>query len=118
MKQFINSKTKEIISLTELCVLLNASIPETVRYVGDWEEFNIVQPATPKAELKELAKVADTARERGWREEELFYTDTRINILEDDNLDSKVWREYRKSLRQWPAHKNFPKEKYRPKRPE
>ena len=118
MKQFINKKTKEITSLRELSILLNASIPESVLEVGDWVEFTPEEIKPTKAELKEANTVADITRERGWREEELFYADVQINIREDDGEDASAWREYRKKLRAWPENKNFPKEKYRPKRPE
>ena len=118
MKSFINKNTGEILTLQQLSVELNASIPDSVTSVGDWEEYTFSESPKPKSLLKEEDKLAAITRERGWREEELFFADVQINIREDDGLDAKVWREYRKQLRDWPTHKNFPKEKYRPKRPE
>lgn len=118
MRLFINKETKEILPVQDICILLNASIPESITDIGDWEVYTPTETKPDKSQVKEAEKVAAISRERGWREEELYFADIKINILEDDGLDASMWREYRKSLRKWPENKNFPKEKYRPKRPE
>ncbi len=47
---------------------------------------------------------------RNWRNSELFRADIIINKIEDFEIegDSKLWRQYRVALRNWPSTEDFP----------
>lgn len=57
--------------------------------------------------------------EREWRNEQLIKADVEINKLEDTNGAGTAvdWREYRKSLRDWPESPDFPEITKRPVAP-
>ncbi|UPW35889.1 tail assembly chaperone protein [Pseudomonas phage EM] len=56
---------------------------------------------------------------RVWRDAELKRADLKVeNAIDDeDPVKEKAWRKYRSALRKWPDHKDFPKEKSKPKAP-
>jgi len=60
--------------------------------------------------------------ERFWRNGELTRSDIHLYKVQDS--DSKAtggvaeWRTYRKALRDWPAHTNFPDKQFRPQAPD
>lgn len=60
--------------------------------------------------------------ERSWRDKELSRTDIEIYKVQDSDTNStgtiSQWREYRKALRAWPQHKDFPNKDSRPKAPD
>ncbi len=68
----------------------------------------------------EYGKKAPT--ERAWRNQELIRADYELNKVQDADLKAVgtvgAWREYRKALRQYPQHKDFPSPDSRPKSPE
>lgn len=59
--------------------------------------------------------------ERDWRDSELIRSDVELYKVQDS--DPKAvgtvagWREYRKALRSWPEHKDFPNKESRPVSP-
>lgn len=59
---------------------------------------------------------------REWRDSELLRSDIGLNKVQD--YDNKAvgtvaqWRDYRKALRAWPEHKDFPKKDFRPVPPD
>lgn len=61
------------------------------------------------------------SNERSWRNFELRVADVELNKVQDGDPKSigsvSDWRGYRKNLRAWPEHPNFPSEQYRPKSP-
>lgn len=56
--------------------------------------------------------------ERNWRDFELRLADIELNKVQDSDSKSvgtvAQWREYRKALRAWPEHKEFPDTRSRP----
>ena len=60
--------------------------------------------------------------ERAWRDSELIRSDIELYKVQDS--DPKAvgtvagWREYRKALRAWPEHKDFPNKEKRPASPD
>lgn len=60
--------------------------------------------------------------ERLWRDCELVRCDFEVYKVQDSdpNAQGSVggWREYRKALRAWPEHQDFPKTEFRPKAPD
>lgn len=60
--------------------------------------------------------------ERNWRDMELVRTDFELNKVQDSDPKAvgsvSDWRNYRKSLRAWPEHQDFPKTEFRPKAPD
>lgn len=60
--------------------------------------------------------------ERAWRDSELTRSDIELYKVQDS--DPKAvgtvagWREYRKTLRAWPEHKDFPNKEKRPVSPD
>ena len=60
--------------------------------------------------------------ERAWRDSELIRADIELYKVQD--IDPKAvgtvagWREYRKALRAWPEHKDFPNKEKRPVSPD
>ena len=60
--------------------------------------------------------------ERAWRDSELIRSDIELYKVQDS--DPKAvgivagWREYRKALRAWPEHKDFPNKEKRPVSPD
>ena len=67
-------------------------------------------------------KLQDTANERGWRNMELGRADIELYKVQDSDNKStgsvSDWRSYRKALRSWPEHKDFPNNRFRPKAPD
>lgn len=61
-------------------------------------------------------------QERLWRNSELFRADIELNRVQDSDTKTvgnvSEWRAYRKELRGWPEHPNFPDENFRPKSPD
>jgi len=64
------------------------------------------------------------AKERSWRDAELSRADIELYKIQDSDPKSMgsdsdaQWREYRKALRVWPEHKDFPNKKLRPVAPD
>lgn len=60
-------------------------------------------------------------QERAWRNSELFRADVELHKVQDADPKSAMtvadWRYYRKALRAWPEHVEFPKIEFRPKSP-
>jgi len=60
--------------------------------------------------------------ERHWRNLELFRSDFEINKIEDDDPKAvgtiEQWRKYRRQLRAWPEHEDFPSIEKRPIAPD
>lgn len=67
-------------------------------------------------------KLTSDDEERGWRNFELDRADTELYKVQDS--DPKAvgsvadWRTYRKELRAWPEHKDFPNKEKRPVSPD
>lgn len=63
----------------------------------------------------------ETTQERVWRDSELIKSDSEINKLQDSDPKSygtiAEWRSYRKALRGWTEHSNFPNPLHRPTPP-
>lgn len=59
--------------------------------------------------------------ERFWRNSELIISDIHLNKAQDSDPKAKGsiadWRVYRKALRSWPEHKDFPNRESRPVSP-
>jgi hypothetical protein len=57
-----------------------------------------------------------------WRNSELARADIELYKVQDADPKAKgsvsQWRSYRKDLRQWTEHKNFPLQEFRPKAPD
>lgn len=67
--------------------------------------------------------VADpVAPEREWRDNELLRSDFELFKVQDSDQKASgtvgSWRDYRKILRAWPEHKEFPKKAFRPRAPD
>lgn len=62
------------------------------------------------------------SQERSWRDVELIRADIELNKVQDSDPKSKgsvsAWREYRKALRAWPEHQDFPDKSKRPVAPD
>ena len=60
--------------------------------------------------------------ERVWRNSELNRSDIELNKVQDSDSKSlgsvSQWREYRKSLRNWPQSVDFPNKEKRPRSPD
>jgi hypothetical protein len=60
--------------------------------------------------------------ERFWRNSELLRADIELNKVQDSDPKAMgtvgQWREYRKALRAWPEHKDFPSKAKRPVAPD
>lgn len=60
--------------------------------------------------------------ERVWRNSELNRSDVELNKVQDSDQKAigtvSQWREYRKALRAWPEHKDFPIKEKRPLAPD
>lgn len=58
--------------------------------------------------------------ERSWRDSELKRADVELLKAEDDDGvgTPQQWRAYRKALRAWPEHADFPQKKSRPTAPD
>jgi hypothetical protein len=60
--------------------------------------------------------------ERLWRDDELSRADVELYKVQDSDPKStgsvSEWRNYRKELRAWPEHKDFPNKEFRPKAPD
>jgi len=63
-----------------------------------------------------------TASERGWRNLELLRSDIELFKVQDADPKSACsvsdWRAYRKLLRGWPEHGDFPNKEFRPTAPD
>lgn len=59
--------------------------------------------------------------ERSWRDSELQIADIELYKVQDSDPKASAtvgdWRAYRKALRAWPEHPNFPDKSFRPTRP-
>jgi hypothetical protein len=62
------------------------------------------------------------SHERAWRDSELSRADIELYKIQDSDTNTVGsvgdWRSYRKNLRAWPQHKDFPKQEFRPKAPD
>ena len=60
--------------------------------------------------------------ERLWRNKELSRVDIELYKVQDSDPKAfgtvSQWREYRKALRAWPEHKEFPNKEFRPVAPD
>ena len=60
--------------------------------------------------------------ERSWRDSELIRADIELYKVQDSDPKAvgtvTQWREYRKALRAWPEHKDFPNKEKRPVSPD
>lgn len=60
--------------------------------------------------------------ERSWRNGELQRADVELNKVQDSDPKAvgsvSDWRVYRKALRAWPEHKDFPNKEFRPISPD
>lgn len=63
-----------------------------------------------------------SAVERAWRDSELDRADEELNKVQDSDPKAygtvTQWRDYRKELRAWPEHAQFPTQAQRPKSPD
>ena len=92
----------------------------------DETTFNKIDPMFEWSFDGDLAKVkpSDLAHqlERSWRNSELNRADIELYKVQDSDPKAKgsvsAWREYRKSLRQWPEHQDFPDNSKRPIAPD
>jgi hypothetical protein len=70
----------------------------------------------------EVVKLDAIAHERQWRDAELVRTDFELYKTQDGDIKSfgsvADWRSYRKLLRSWPEHKDFPNKDFRPVAPD
>jgi len=100
-----------------------------------WEEYEVLISGimaggsisiTDSGNLVLVKEVYDTnltaaREERWWRDSELALSDTELNKVQDSDKKAvgtvSQWREYRKALRDWPEHANFPKIEFRPSAP-
>jgi hypothetical protein len=75
-------------------------------------------------ELTEYIPSTETLKEveRSWRNSELFRADVGLYKAQDSDPKASgsvaAWREYRKALRAWPDHKEFPNIEFRPVAPD
>lgn len=76
----------------------------------------VSQHITKSKELEEETK------ERVWRNIEINRADIELNKVQDSDPKAKgavsQWREYRKALRAWPEHADFPNKEKRPVAPD
>lgn len=76
-------------------------------------------PQLVEKQVEEREYAAD--QERYWRDGELLVADHEINKLQDSDTKAfgtvAAWRSYRKELRAWPEHINFPNKEFRPVSP-
>lgn len=72
--------------------------------------------------LVSTKKLVSGDEERGWRNFELDRADIELNKVQDSDPKSigtvADWRTYRKALRAWPEHKDFPNKDKRPVSPD
>lgn len=66
----------------------------------------------------EVPSSVSTDQERAWRNFELNLSDIELNKVQDSDPNAigsvSDWRLYRKALRAWPEHINFPDTNFRP----
>lgn len=71
--------------------------------------------------LQDSIFVDKSANERLWRNQQLLVADYELNKVQDSDAQAvgsvTQWRDYRKALRAWPEHEDFPDESKRPVSP-
>lgn len=72
--------------------------------------------------LVSTKKLVSDDEERGWRNFELYRADVELYKVQDSDPKAAGsvtdWRTYRKELRAWPEHKDFPNKDKRPVPPD
>ncbi|MCW8336151.1 phage tail assembly chaperone [Vibrio paucivorans] len=69
----------------------------------DWTDNRLQWIDSPEPTIEEKERI-----ERKWRDTELFTVDHTINQLDDNGLDSNIYRQYRIALRDYPQQEGFP----------
>lgn len=81
----------------------------------------IVKGGDGKPTTAEQGLIDNSRAERIWRNSELVVADIELNKVQDSDTNAvgtvSQWREYRKALRAWPEHSEFPDKAYRPVSP-
>lgn len=89
---------------------------------GQSKGKQIIKGEDGRPALADQARSDTSVSERGWRNSELLRADIELNKVQDS--DPKAvgtvgqWREYRKQLRAWPDHTDFPDKLKRPTSPQ
>lgn len=111
---------------------IHNKIPATALQITDkrrWELINgqssdttiVVKDNEVTLQKKEVSVEDKVIIERLWRDAELSHVDIELNKVQDSDLTAvgtvSQWREYRKVLRRWPEHKDFPNKEKRPVSP-
>jgi hypothetical protein len=116
--------------------LLYEAVPADVEVVSkeDFITYSLSQPPSGKRRGRDshgkfcwvTSTTIETATpeqsERDWRDSQLILADIEIYKIQDTDSNAQgsvsAWRSYRKSLRHWPEHQNFPNKASRPKAPD
>ena len=108
-------------------------IPKTAVEITDkfrWELINgqstgkeiSFEQGVISLEDKEFKLTEIFSLERDWRDAQLTYADIELNKVQDSDPKAigsvSDWRAYRKALRAWPEHKDFPNKDKRPVSPD
>lgn len=115
--------------------LLYEDVPTDVEVVSkeDFTTYSLSQPPSGKCRGRDShgkfcwvnSTTTETATpeqsERDWRDSQLILADVEIYKIQDVDSNSQgsvsAWRNYRKSLRNWPEHTEFPDQHFRPSAP-
>lgn len=83
-------------------------VPKFNHETGKWEKVDV--PTLVQDDNGEVSILSEEDAGRIWRNSELSRADIVINKIEDFEIegDSKLWRQYRVALRNWPATEDFP----------
>jgi hypothetical protein len=108
---------------------INSNIPPTAIKISDKIRWELIRGQAEGKEIhwadgqlvlqeKHLDLVDKVIRERSWRNNELARSDIELYKVQDADPSAtgsvSQWRDYRKSLRDWPANPKFPSKESRP----
>ena len=114
MKYYKHPESSEVFAYESEQERQEWGAPELVEMTPEEVEAHLNPPPTPLTD-EQLASM-----ERVWRNGELDRADIELNKVQDGMGFGSVseWREYRKALRDWPEHPDFPNKEFRPKAPD
>ena len=89
---------------------------------GQSENKQIISDSAGNPTLVDHKTEHTSTYERCWRDSELVRADIEIYKVQDSDPEAvgtvAGWREYRKALRAWPEHRDFPNKEKRPVAPD
>ena len=113
---------------------INKVIPPTALVISDKRRWELVEGVSMGKEItvgasseltltnREVDEEDAKTSERAWRDSELDRADYELNKVQDSDPKAtgsvSDWRSYRKVLRSWPEHEDFPNKDKRPASPD